>query len=86
MVVSTIDVLEDIMQRFGLWIMLMFALVLFTFACGGQSTDETQEDKPFRETADTESHGNIPAQQPTGAGENVPGTVVGGAVTGQGAD
>ena len=74
------------MRRFGLWIMLMFALVMFTFACGGQSTDETQEDKKSQETVDTESQGDIPAQQPAGAGEYVPRVVVGGAVTSQAAD
>jgi len=66
--------------------MLMFALALFTFACGGPSTDETQEDSKSRETVDTESQGDIHAQQPAGAGEYVPGVVVGGAVTGQAAD
>ena len=78
------------MRRFGLWIMLMFALVLFTFACVGPGTDETQEDKKSEETADTESKGDvpadIPAREPAGAGEYVPSAVVGGAVTGRTAD
>lgn len=78
------------MMRSSLWIMLMFAFVLFTFACGGPSTDGTQEEKKSLETADDETKGevptDIPAIAPAGAGKYAPGTVVGGAVTDLAAD